>query len=106
MGFNRLKVRARIFIGFATLIILSLALAGFGVLGLSNVAESVGKIDAISRNLVRAEEAARLLEVSRRGANRYRIDADAAALTAMKESELRAAVLLADASKATLSEER
>ena len=106
MGFDRFNVSTRISIGFGALILLSLALAGFGVLGLSNVADSIGKLVAISDNVVRAEQTARLIEVSRRGTNRYRIDADPASLTAMKDAEGRAAGLLADAAKATISEAR
>ena len=70
MGLDRFNISARISIGFGVLIVLSLALGGFGLLGLSNIAGSIGKTEAISSNLVRAEETARWLEVAQRAGNR------------------------------------
>jgi hypothetical protein len=44
MGFNRLNISTRIFVGFGTLIVLSLFLAGFGVYELWGVGIDSGKM--------------------------------------------------------------
>jgi hypothetical protein len=106
MRLFQLGLRSRLYLGFAVLIAFGLGMAGFSMLGLSNVTESVGKMEAISVNLARVQEVPRQLQVIRRASNRYRIDADPASLSDMKLAEARAAELLAAAAKATLSEQR
>jgi hypothetical protein len=44
MGFNRLNISTRIFVGFGALIVLSLFLAGFGVYELWGVGIDSGKM--------------------------------------------------------------
>jgi methyl-accepting chemotaxis protein len=106
MQFLHFGLRARLYLGFAVLVAFGLGMAGFGMLGLSSVTESVGKMEAIADNLVRVQEVSQQLETIRRASNRYRIDADPASLADMKKAEARAGELLAEAAKATLSEQR
>jgi methyl-accepting chemotaxis protein len=106
MRFLRLNLRPRIYLGFGLLITLGLGTAGFGARGLSNVTGSMEKMNALSGNLVRVQEVSKRLEVIRRGANRFRLDADEANLTAMKQAEADAGSLLVESANATLSEER
>ena len=88
------------------LVVLGLGIAGFGMVGLLDVSQSVSKMEAISGNLVRVEQVARALDTIRRAANRYRIDANPTSLNEMTQAEARASTLLAEAAKATLSEQR
>ena len=106
MRFLRLGLRSRLYLGFAVLVAFGLGMAGFGMLGLSHVTESVGAMDAISGNVVRVQDVAQNLEVIRRAANQYRADGDAASLNDMRQAEAQAAALLVDSAKATLSEQR
>jgi methyl-accepting chemotaxis protein len=106
MRFLHLSLRARLYLGFAVLVAFGLGMAGFGMSGLSNVAESVGKMEAISANLDRIQEVSQRLETIRRASNRYRIDADPASLADMKAAEARAAELLTAAIRIVLSEQR
>jgi methyl-accepting chemotaxis protein len=106
MWFFRFGLRSRLYLGFAAVVAIGLGMAGYGMLGLSKITESVGKMEAISSNLVRVHEVARALEVIRRAANRYRIDAPPVALSDMKRAEAQAAEQLVDAAKFTLTEQR
>jgi methyl-accepting chemotaxis protein len=106
MYISRLGLRGRIFLGFALLIAIGLGMAGYGALGLSDVTESVHKMDVMSANLVRAERVARLMEVIRRSALRYRFDGDDQVLREMARVETEVSGLLTDAAAETLSEDR
>jgi diguanylate cyclase (GGDEF)-like protein len=106
MQIFRSTLRTRIYFVFGVLVALGLGVAGFGTLELWNVTGSIDKMNAISGNVLRAEEAARLLEVIRRAADAYHIDADRSSLNTMKESEAQLAAVLADAANATLSQKR
>jgi methyl-accepting chemotaxis protein len=106
MQFLHLGLRSRLYLGFAVLIAFGLGVAGFGMLGLSSVTGSVSNMDAISSNLVRVESVGRQLEVMRRAANRFRIDADPGALNDMTTAQTTAAQLLVASAAATLSEDR
>jgi methyl-accepting chemotaxis protein len=106
MRFLQLKLRTRIYLGFGLLIALGLGMAGFGATGLSGVSDSMEKMNAISGNLVRVQEVSKQLEVLRRGATRYRVDADEASLTAIKEAEAKVAQDLTESARVTLSDDR
>lgn len=106
MQFLHFGLRSRLYLGFAVLIVFGLGVAGFGMLGLSNVTGSISNMDAISGNLVRVQSVGRQLEVIGRAANRFRIDADPKALTDMTTAQATAAQLLVASANATLSEDR
>jgi methyl-accepting chemotaxis protein len=104
--FNRLKVRTRIYVGFAALVILGVALAIFGVYQLATVGTNVGKMDALAANTQRVLTISREFEALRRAGRRYISDASEAALKEARDSVSRADTLLTDSAQATLSEER
>ena len=106
MQLLRLGLRARLFAGFATLVALGLGIAGFGLLGLSDVTQSVGKMEAIAANVVRVQQIEGQFDKIQRAANRFRIEANPASLNEMTQAEARASTLLAEAAQATLSEQR
>jgi methyl-accepting chemotaxis protein len=104
MGFQRFNVSTRIAIGFGTLILLSLVLAGFGIYQLSGVGTEAGKMTALAGNVARVLDAAGRLEAMRRAETRMRIDGadfkDATDNLAAVDG------LLSAAGQATISEER
>ena len=106
MRLFRLGLRARLYLGFAVLAVIGLGLAGFGMLGLSRVAGTVTTMEEISEQVIRVQEMNRLLEVIRRAANRYRLDADKTNLAAMKQAEASAEAMMNDAVSGARSEER
>jgi methyl-accepting chemotaxis protein len=106
MGFLRLKVRTRIFVGFGLLVILSAALAGFSLMQLTAVDEQIGKMNAVAANSARVLQSAHGLETMRRGALRYRFDQDQASLADLREARGLIEHLLTDALKVTFSDER
>jgi hypothetical protein len=106
MGFNRLMVRTRLYLGFGALVVLSLALGLFGVHQLANVGTEAGKMNALAGNIVRVLDTTRLLQTMQWAQTLYRYGFDETALQEYKDAETTALVLLTDAGSAALSEER
>jgi methyl-accepting chemotaxis protein len=106
MHFIRLRVRTRIYLGFGALVVLGLALGLFGVYQLANVGTETGKMNALAGNVARVLDTSRWLETMRRTQTRYRYNPDETALQDNKDAQAKAIVLLTEAGKATLSEER
>ncbi|MGA3003850.1 MAG: methyl-accepting chemotaxis protein [Acetobacteraceae bacterium] len=104
MGFERFNVGTRIWIGFGTLIVLSLALAGFGIYQLSSVGSEASKMSALAGNVARVLEATGRLEAIRRAETRMRIDGED--IKDATDNATAAEELLTAAGAATLSEER
>ena len=102
----RLKVRTRIYLGFAVLVVLSLGIAAFGVYQLSGVGPNVGTMDVLAANTQRLLTITRQLEAMRRAETRYLIDAPEASMKEARDSASTANALLTDAIKIGLSEER
>jgi methyl-accepting chemotaxis protein len=102
----RLKVSARIYLGFGALAALGICVAAFGVYQFANVETEVVKMTALAANLQRALEVSHYAETIRRTETRYRLDRDAAALKEMADTDARARALLMVAARVTLSEER
>ncbi len=106
MGFNRLKVRTRIYLGFAALVALGVGIAIFGVMRLSGVDLNVGKMDALAGNTNRVLTVTRQLEAMRRAETRYMFEAHEDSMKDTRTNASAADKLLTDAAAATLSEER
>ncbi len=106
MHFVHLSLRSRLYLGFAVLVAFGVGMAGFAMLGLSRVTNSVEKMDGFAVSLVRIQEIGKQVEVIRRAANRYRVDADAASLDDIKQAEAQAAALLVEATKAARTDQR
>jgi methyl-accepting chemotaxis protein len=106
MRLNQYRLRTRIFFGFGLLIALLLGTAAFGDYGLSVVGLELRRMETTTGNLRRVEEVAFRLEQIRRGLTRYRIDADQASLTEVTEANARAALLLQEAARFSLSDQR
>ena len=106
MGFSRLKVRTRIFVGFGLLVVLSAALATFALVQISAIGTQLGKMQALQANVARVADADRYFEVIRRALTRYMISQDDASATEARQARATVDHLLTDAAAATLSEER
>jgi methyl-accepting chemotaxis protein len=102
----RLKVRTRIYLGFAVLVVLSLGIAAFGVYQLSGVSTNVGKMDLLATNTQRVLTITRQLEAIRRAETRYLVDATEASMKDARDNASAADALLTDAVKIVLIEER
>jgi methyl-accepting chemotaxis protein len=105
MGIGHLKVRTRIYVGFAVLIALGVGIAAFGTVQFSAVGVSVGKMDALAANSNRVLAVTRNLEAIRRAETRYLLDGDDSALKDVRDNTGQAQTSLTAATQATLSEE-
>jgi methyl-accepting chemotaxis protein len=106
MSFLRFRIKGRLYGGFGVLVVFVLALAGFAVWKMSTIQGQVGKMTALSANAIRASDIAVNLQAIRRAILRYNFDADEASFKEAAEREAKTVVLLQEAAKATLSEER
>jgi methyl-accepting chemotaxis protein len=106
MGFMRLKVRTRIFVGFGFLILLGAALAGFTLVQLGAIGTQMGKMNELEANVARVMEADHGLETMRHAAIRYRFDQDGQQLLTLRDARSRIERLLTEAGTVTLSEDR
>ncbi len=102
----RFGLGMRIFSGFGILVLLLLGIALSGSYGLFVVGGEVGKMDAIAGSLRRVQETTYRLEVVRRGLNRFRLDADEAALRDAINAETRAVELLEQLAAGATSDQK
>ncbi len=102
----RFRLRTRIFLGFGLLIALLLGIAAFGSYGLSVVGEEIDKMDGIAGNANRLQDLALRMEVIQRGLAIYRVEADAASMSELTDSEKRAMTVLEESAQNTFSEQR
>ncbi len=106
MLLNRIKVSARVSLGFGVLVALGLAVAGFGAVQFSNVEGQVAKMTAVSGSVHRVSVISDLVDAVRRADAQFRLDGDSAALKSREGSEAQARALLAEAIRVGHSPER
>ena len=106
MGFLHLKVRTRIYFGFGVLVALSVGIAGFGVYQFSRVGASTETLGILAGNTQRVLGATYRLEAVRRAETRYEEKPTEDGLKDVRDNAGQAATLLADAVRASQSEER
>jgi methyl-accepting chemotaxis protein len=106
MSLFRLRIKGRLYSGFALLLVFVLALAVFATWKMSSIQSQVGKMTAISANAVRVMEISTNLQAIRRGILRYNFDADEPSFKEAANRETKTIELLQEAAKATLSDER
>jgi methyl-accepting chemotaxis protein len=106
VSFNSLRIKPRIFTSFGALVVLGVAVAGFGVWQLASVGGQVGKMVNVSENAARNLEVAKLIEQERRTVLRYRTTPSDDLVSQEKAAEKASAELLATAAKVTLSDDR
>ena len=100
------RLRTRIFLGFGVLIALLIGIAAYGSNGLSIVGEEINKLDGIAGNADRLQELALRMEIARAAVAEFALDGAPASLHEATAAEARAASLLAESARDTLSERR
>jgi methyl-accepting chemotaxis protein len=106
ISFSRLRIKPRIYSGFAVLLVLGGSVAGFGVLQLSKVGGQVGRLVSVSENAARNLDVAKLLEEMRRTSLRYRTTPTDEVATEFKDAVKRSTEELATDARMTLSDDR
>jgi len=103
---SKVRVRTRIYIAFGVIVALGVALAGFGVVQLSNVGAQQRIMVALAANVVRVGQAVENVDAIRRAETRIRLDGNLSALSEVKDLDARTDALLTAAAGAHLSTAR
>jgi methyl-accepting chemotaxis protein len=106
MSFFNLRIRGRLYGGFAVLLAFCAALAGFGVSQLGAVRDQVEAMKIQSGNNLRATEVAVELHANRRAILHYAFDHDEASFVESEKRLVNANALIADLIKTTRAAER
>jgi hypothetical protein len=106
MSFLNLRIRGRLYGGFGALVLFCAALAGFAVWQLGAIHDQVGSLTHQSKNTIRAEEIATVLQATRRTLLRYAFDQDEASFAESEKNLSKVTDLLEEAVKTTTSDER
>ncbi len=106
MSFLNLRIRGRLYGGFAVLLVFCAGLAIFGVSQLSAVREQVDQMSLQSKNTIRVGQITTELQAIRRGILRYSFDQDEASFAESDKRMTHLSELLDQAAATTKSEER
>ena len=106
MKLLRLGLKTRIYCGFGALVLLGVALAGFGVWELSGIGFNVERMGVLSDNTARITEAESKIQIIRRVSLRYTIDQNEDQLKEAVMAEAEAIERLQAAAAATTVAER
>jgi len=106
MSIFNLRIRGRLYSGFAALVLLGVALAGFAVWQLWAIDAQVGAMKVQSENAIRIGEITTELQATSRSLLNYIFDRDQASLGEAEKRLGRMASLLDEASRTTTSTER
>jgi methyl-accepting chemotaxis protein len=106
MSLLNLRIRGRLYGGFAVLLVFCAGLAIFAVSQLSAIREQVDLLSLQSKNTIRVGQIATELQAIRRGILRYSFDQDEASFAESDKRIARVADLLDQAIATTRSEER
>jgi hypothetical protein len=106
MSFLNLRIRGRLYGGFAALLLFCAGLAGFAVWQLGELRTQVAAMTLQSENTIRVGEIATNLQAIRRAVLRYAFDHDEKSYAEAETRLKTAGDLLVEADKTTRSEER
>ena len=106
MNIFRLGIKPRVYGGFGVFVVLGMILTIIAALQLMTIRTGVGKLGALSDNVVRALQTGREFEIMRRAMLQYRFEGEDDALKTASVAAGKASKLLKDAAAATLSDER
>jgi methyl-accepting chemotaxis protein len=106
MSFLNLRIRGRLYGGFAALLLFCAGLAGFAVWQLGELRTQIAALELQSSNTIRVGEIATDLQAIRRAILRYTFDHDEKSYTEADTRLKKASDLLVEAGKTTKSEER
>jgi methyl-accepting chemotaxis protein len=102
----QLRLRTRLYLGFFSLIVLALLLAGAGSWGINQVSGQIAKVEGIDTNVQRVLTAENLLEATRRAQVRYVLDGDETSIEEGRNDLPKIRDTLAAAAANTVSAER
>jgi methyl-accepting chemotaxis protein len=106
VNLSRLRVSARIYIGFGALVGIGLVVAGFGSWQLAHVGKGVGDLSSIAGNTTRNLRAGQLTQEARRMVLRLKTLLDDSVAKPFGEATTQTVELLNTNAKLTLSDER
>jgi hypothetical protein len=106
MSFLNLRIRGRLYGGFAALLLFCAGLAGFAVWQLGELRTQIAAMTLQSENTIRVGEIATNLQAIRRAVLRYAFDHDEKSYAEAETRLKTAGDLLVEADKTTRSEER
>jgi len=106
MPLLNLRIRGRLYGGFAILLVFCAGLAAFGVSQLTAIRDQVDLLSVQSRNTIRVGEITTELQAIRRAILRYTFDQDETSFTESDKRLAKVAGLLDEAVRTTKSEER
>ncbi len=104
--FSDYRIRTRIYAGFGAVILLGAIVAGFGVWQFTALGEDVDRLVAAGADVTRNLEVNRIVEAMRRAALRYKTGGDEAAIKDFADGAAQTSARLAEAAKATGSDEQ
>jgi methyl-accepting chemotaxis protein len=106
MSFLNLRIRGRLYGGFAALLLFCAGLAGFAVWQLGEIRTQVAAMKLQSVNTIRVGDIATELQAIRRAVLRYTFDQDEASFAESEKRLTNVTSLLEEAGRTTISEER
>jgi methyl-accepting chemotaxis protein len=106
MSFLNLRIRGRLYGGFAALLLFCAGLAGFAVWQLGEIRTQVAAMQHQSANTIRVGDIATELQAVRRAVLRYTFDQDEASFAESEKRLTNVTSLLEEAVRTTSSEER
>ncbi|HLH87017.1 MAG TPA: methyl-accepting chemotaxis protein [Xanthobacteraceae bacterium] len=106
MSFLQLRIKGRLYAGFAALVLFGVGLAAFAVWQLTAVSRQVNKMTALSDSTVRVLRVSSDLQAMRRATLRYVFDHDQGSAQEAEQRSQSSIELLQAAAATTLSEER
>ncbi len=99
-------VSSRLYAGFGALVVIGIAVAGYGFWQLSNTRAQITEMNAVSANTVRVLEETRLVETLRRARQTYSESGDAGVAKEYKDAVTQTLGLLKESAANTISQER
>ncbi len=106
MSLLNVRIGARLYGGFAALVLLSAVLAGFGVWQLTAIRDQVGLLTLQSRNTIRAANLTTELQAIQRSILRYTVDQDEASLAESDNRLAKLSDMLEETIRVTIAEQR
>jgi methyl-accepting chemotaxis protein len=93
---TNLKIRTRIYGGFAAALLVSAVVVGYGIWQFAGLGDGVDQLTGAADNVIRSLEVNRIAEGMRRAGLKYEMTGDEAAIQEFTEATARAKSLLAD----------
>jgi methyl-accepting chemotaxis protein len=103
---NQFRIKSRIYSGFGLLIVITVAVAGYGTWQLSSIGGQINHLSVVSSGASRGQEVTQLVVGMRRLALRLKTLGDESTVPEFKKAQAQILESLATSAKQTVSEER